>query len=255
MSISNVGLPSKLITPFCLLGDTTNGASGFLEIQSGSSNPLLPNTPDQLWTLEVSAKAVNKGHFTLTGQAAGPSPGVEALDIYPDGTIHTGSTAITGALTVSTTIEGESYWCSAAALNAPVQDIANGSSMNFVPLTTAGGLLPVGLYTIVYVDHRDANFHQCVTAFCGKTIQNGVETREWIVSNDGRSNSGGGLAIVGNSYDNTIHIENNTGTSRLSVGVSLYPLFSFANTAPFTTEGAAWTGSGTGTGTGSGTGT
>ncbi len=35
MSLSNVGLPSSLTTPFAILGDKTPGASAYLQLATG----------------------------------------------------------------------------------------------------------------------------------------------------------------------------------------------------------------------------
>jgi hypothetical protein len=96
MSIANVGLPLALNVPFCALGNLAPGSTGYLEIQTGSSNPALPFTPDQMWSIQCdgTAGAADKGALVIRGQSAGPSPAVDAISIAP----------VTGAVTFAAPI-------------------------------------------------------------------------------------------------------------------------------------------------------
>lgn len=88
MSISEVGLPESLRTDWAEMpGQTSTGCSSYIKFQNGSTNPALPNTPDQQYILSVSGTVgdPNKDHLVITGQASGPVSSKEALNIFPTG--------------------------------------------------------------------------------------------------------------------------------------------------------------------------
>jgi hypothetical protein len=85
MSIAQVGLPQTLDTPWCSLGRLEAGAGAVLELHNGVSTPA--GRPDQQYSLLVpgGASDAQKDHLVIRGQAAGPSPAVDAIDIQPNG--------------------------------------------------------------------------------------------------------------------------------------------------------------------------
>lgn len=88
-SLATIGLPAQISTPFFSAGDKSSGASSWLQLNSGASNAAIPNTPDQVYTFEVSGQSGDpaRDHLQLRGQASGPSPATIPIDIAPDGTV------------------------------------------------------------------------------------------------------------------------------------------------------------------------
>jgi hypothetical protein len=118
MSIQSVGLPAALETGWAQLpGALAAGSSSYVTLQTGASNPALPTVPDQRWQIEAdgAAESDTRNCLILRGQAAGPSPAVNALTVMPDGNIKAGAGVIAASALYDSAAGAQTSWSTRAA--------------------------------------------------------------------------------------------------------------------------------------------